>query len=257
MAPKSAGTALRKINLPNTQYLTPNTYPTMEILTDPKIAPLAWMLPLLAFSWVMFHQLTNNDDSHIWWVGLLSKLKLADKGTTDYEHPVNASKLIFKWLAIVAGILVLYQSFVVVQQYNPNFLGLGPKPIELTGTEGQPGKLPPRIPGAGGGGKSGASPRPSGMPQRMDAQETGQPGAIQPGAGSIQPGVQPGAPPAAPVQPVPGAIQPGAPTGSAGQPGAMQPGAMQPGGMQPGTPINPMGGPAGQGGGGQFNPALR
>src|SRR3712207_6815529 len=109
----------------------------MEILTDPKIAPLAWMLPLLAFSWWMFSQLTNNPDSHIWWVGLLSKVKLADIGTTDFEHPVNDSKLIFNWVAIVAGLLVLYHAFLVVQQYNPYIVGR-PKPVELTGTEGQP-----------------------------------------------------------------------------------------------------------------------
>jgi hypothetical protein len=217
----------------------------MEFLTDPKVAPLAWMLPLLAFCWVMFHQLTNNGESHIWWVGLLAKVKLADKDTTDYEHPVNASKLIFKWLAVIAGTLVLYQTFVIVQQYNPTFWGLGPKPVKLTGTEGQPGKLPQRIPGMGGGGKTGGSGQgrpgaPSAAPADGSTIEQHQPNTIQPGE------------PAPPS--IPGGIQPGA--APAGSGGLAQPQG-QPGSLQPGTPINPMGGPAGSGGGGQFNPAIR
>jgi hypothetical protein len=216
---------------------------------DPLIAGFIPILAALFFSWWMYHQLTNNRESHIWWKHILQSVKLVPKETADtvgmydYSEVIENSRALFKWIGVLALVLALWQTFLLVRRQNPYFLW-GPKPVEFTGQDGRPA-LPPRQPGAGGGGATqsgGAQQAPPAGDQTAQPGMQGQPGQYG------QPGMQPGQ-----------YGQPGMAPGQPSAPGGFGPGMVPQGGMpgQAGTPgmVAPgMNGAPGTGGGGQFNP---
>jgi len=152
----------------------------VNLLNDPLAAGLIWRFVLLIFAWTMYIQLKKEGSSQFWWIKMLKTARVVSMENYNYAGIVEKSRLTFRWLAVLATVLFLYQSFLLYRQYDPDFL-FGPKAVQFNSPNEKP-ELPPAIPGAGGGGAVTpghfGAPRPSGQ----DPAQPGGPGAVPGGA---------------------------------------------------------------------------
>jgi hypothetical protein len=149
----------------------------MNPLNDPMAAAFVPLVLLMLFGWGMAYALGRQGD-HSWWVNMLQTVRLvpnepepetpihtktnvlylgADRGLNaplerepvDYTPVIKRSRAVFRGIGLTALVLTCVLGFLYYKRADPYFIW-GPKPKALA--PGQPGELPPPIPGAGGAG---------------------------------------------------------------------------------------------------------